>query len=98
MLNKQFPDGLCDQRVEFIPVEWRSSLRLDEGINQSGLSQSSFQLNVINKPKPNQLHTNWTTLPISNHSKIKTDIDPLHVLSHMVQNELCLDTSYTVGL
>ena len=47
MLNKQFPDGLCDQRVEFIPVEWRSSLKLDEGINQSGLLQSGFQLNKL---------------------------------------------------
>ncbi|KAJ7340070.1 Phospholipase ddhd1 [Desmophyllum pertusum] len=31
VLDKQFPDGPHDQRVEFIPVEWRSSLKLDEG-------------------------------------------------------------------
>ncbi len=31
VLDKQFPDGQRDQRVEFIPVEWRSSLKLDEG-------------------------------------------------------------------
>ena len=37
VLSKQFPDGLCEQRVEFIPVEWRSSLKLDDGINYSEL-------------------------------------------------------------
>lgn len=31
VLNKQQSDVLNDQRIEFIPVEWRSSLKLDEG-------------------------------------------------------------------
>lgn len=31
VLDKQLPDIPQDQRVEFIPVEWRSSLKLDEG-------------------------------------------------------------------
>ena len=31
VLEKHFTDNPPDQRVEFIPVEWRSSLKLDEG-------------------------------------------------------------------
>ena len=31
VLEKLFTDNPPDQRVEFIPVEWRSSLKLDEG-------------------------------------------------------------------
>ena len=31
VLEKHFTDNPLDQRVEFIPVEWRSSLKLDEG-------------------------------------------------------------------
>ena len=46
MLNKQFPDGLSDQRVEFIPVEWRSSLKLDEGINLSGLPCTIIKITI----------------------------------------------------
>ena len=31
VLEKHFTNNPPDQRVEFIPVEWRSSLKLDEG-------------------------------------------------------------------
>ena len=31
VLEKHFTDNPPDQRVEFIPVDWRSSLKLDEG-------------------------------------------------------------------
>ena len=33
--------------------------------------QRVFQLSIV-KPKPNQLHTNKISQPISHHSKIKT--------------------------
>jgi len=39
------------------------------------ISSSGYQLIVV-KPKPNQLLTNKTTLPISNHSKTKTKVIP----------------------
>ena len=31
VIKKHFKDSFKDGRVEFIPVEWRSSLKLDEG-------------------------------------------------------------------
>ena len=31
-MKKHFKDNLSDERVEFFPVEWRSSLKLDEGL------------------------------------------------------------------
>ena len=47
VLEKQFQDIPHDQRVEFIPVEWRSSLKLDEGNKSAALHIKLWMLTYI---------------------------------------------------